>query len=186
MIFTPKNQLTIRKANISDAICIGALGIQVFLDTYATDGVRPALAREALASFSTNAIEALMNSTPTQRLFLLAERNAHIIGFVQLQFNHDHPLLPAQTKTRVNAEVQRLYVQPIHAGVGVGQQLLAAAEALTVELGGGAVWLTAWAGNTRALSFYPKRGYDDIGTTQYEFEGESYENRLFYKPLASI
>jgi hypothetical protein len=40
-----------RAATASDALCIGVLATQVFLDTYATDGIRPSLAREVLEQF---------------------------------------------------------------------------------------------------------------------------------------
>ena len=38
----------LRPADAADALCIGVLGMQVFLETYAPDGVRPDLAREVL------------------------------------------------------------------------------------------------------------------------------------------
>ena len=41
-----------RVAQPTDAVCIAALATQVFLDTYATDGLRPDLAREAFAVYS--------------------------------------------------------------------------------------------------------------------------------------
>ena len=43
---------TLRIATIDDSLCIGVLATQVFLDTYATQGIRPALAREALALYA--------------------------------------------------------------------------------------------------------------------------------------
>ena len=41
-------QPTLRPATADDALCLGVLAMQVFLDTYATDGIRPPIAREAL------------------------------------------------------------------------------------------------------------------------------------------
>ncbi|MDR6580216.1 hypothetical protein J2X88_005123 [Pseudomonas extremaustralis] len=38
----------IRDAIPQDALCIGVLGMQVFLDTYATEGIRTSIATEAL------------------------------------------------------------------------------------------------------------------------------------------
>ena len=40
--------VALRRAGLSDALCIGVLGTQVFVETYATFGVRPSLAREVL------------------------------------------------------------------------------------------------------------------------------------------
>ena len=45
------------------------------------------------------------------------------------------------------------------------------------------LWLTAWVGNTRALAFYASQGYEELGSTDYRFQGESFENRLFARRL---
>ena len=44
--------ITYRRATPDDALCIGVLATQVFLDTYAPHGIRPDLAREALACYA--------------------------------------------------------------------------------------------------------------------------------------
>ena len=44
--------ITLRDATSADALCLSALGMQVFLDTYATQGIRQSIAREALEAFS--------------------------------------------------------------------------------------------------------------------------------------
>ena len=49
-----------RNAVVDDALCIGLLGMQVFLDTYATEGIREAIAQEALDSFSPQIIKELI------------------------------------------------------------------------------------------------------------------------------
>jgi len=45
------------------------------------------------------------------------------------------------------------------------------------------VWATVWVGNERALGFYPRRGYELLGSPTYTFQGETHENRLFGKAL---
>jgi hypothetical protein len=65
----PVVDVTFRIAVDADALCIGVLASQVFLDSYATDGIRPSLAREVLEHLSTNAVSALL-SNPTLGLSL--------------------------------------------------------------------------------------------------------------------
>ena len=43
---------TLRPAQREDALCISGLATQVFLDTYATDGMRSDLAEEALSVYA--------------------------------------------------------------------------------------------------------------------------------------
>lgn len=167
----------LRAATPDDALCIGVLATQVFLDTYATEGIRPAIAREALQTMAPGVFAPLL-AEPSIR-FLLAERNEHLVGFVQWTFPEPHEMVHA----RQPAELQRLYVQERFAAQGVGTRLLRAAEADAAALGADLMWLTAWSGNQRARGFYARRGYVDAGTTSHRFEGETFENRLFVRPL---
>jgi diamine N-acetyltransferase len=172
------NDTTYRTAELPDALCIGVLGMQVFLDTYAPEGTRPGLAREVLQNFSMPAIQAQMESPWTA--FILAERAGHLIGFAQLTHGTRHPLVAFDRSTELN----RLYVHERFTSRGIGKALLQAAEALAAAHGAAAMWLTAWVENERAVGYYPKRGYADVGASTYSFEGDDYENRVFMKELA--
>ncbi|MDQ2778277.1 MAG: hypothetical protein M3Y32_01830 [Pseudomonadota bacterium] len=49
------NEVNLRTAVGADALCLSVLAMQVFLDTCATEGIRPAIARAVLGA---NAIDA--------------------------------------------------------------------------------------------------------------------------------
>lgn len=168
---------TLRAALPADAATISALAIQVFLDTYAADGVRPDLAREALREYAAEAFDARLRE-PGRR-FLLAERGTGLLGFAEVSLEPR----PAPAGVVVGAELIRLYVQPAAQRLGLGRRLIRAAEALAAEAGLGALWLTAWDGNQRALGFYAREGYADVGATSYSFEGNSYGNRVLARLL---
>ena len=61
--------VTFRVAVDADALCIGGLATQVFLDTYATEGIRPSLARGVLKHLSTSSVSALL-SNPNARFIV--------------------------------------------------------------------------------------------------------------------
>jgi len=170
--------ITYRTAAPDDALCIGVLATQVFLDTYAPQGIRPDLAREVLAGYSTELMAAHL-ADPRMR-FVLAESDRHLVGFVEIALDRPCPV-PSDT----TVEITRLYVQRNFHRRGIGQALSAHAERIALEHGQRAVWLTAWSGNAPALAFYPRRGYVDIGRTEYVIEGQSYENRVFVKPATA-
>jgi diamine N-acetyltransferase len=173
----PATDITLRRAAAADALCISVLATQVFLDTYATDGIRPSIAREVHEHFSPAAVSALL-AAPSSRL-IVAERAGHMIGFAQLTLGSIHELVPA----RPTAELNRLYVQERFAGSGVGKALLGEAEALAAAEGAVTLWLACWAGNHRALAFYARRGYEELGAARYVFENERYETRIFAQAL---
>ena len=66
---------TCRLATRDDALCIGVLATQVFLDTYATSGIRAGIAREVTELMSTSAIATLL-AEPNRR-FIVAELDRH-------------------------------------------------------------------------------------------------------------
>lgn len=175
----PSGAPTLRPGAAQDALRLGVLATQVFLDTYATEGIREAIACEVLEHCSTTAMAARL--ADADRHFIVAESDGHLLGFVELQFG----AAPAALAPAPAAEVVRLYVLERFAGRGLGTRLLAQAEVLAAAGGAARVWLTAWVGNARALAFYPRRGYRDEGSTFYEFGGERFENRLFARKVTA-
>jgi diamine N-acetyltransferase len=171
----PQRRLNFRNATRADALCIGALGTQVFLDTYATQGIRETLAHEVLEHFSLQAITALIAEPLIT--FILVEADNHLIGFAQLRRDAAQPLIIASHAV----ELQRLYVQRRFHGHGIGKRLLQHVEAWAAEHSATSVWLTAWSGNGHAREFYSRQGYRDAGATHYVFRGETFENRVFVR-----
>jgi GNAT superfamily N-acetyltransferase len=172
--------IAFRTARSDDALCLGVLSTQVFLDTYATQGIRPAVAREALALHSVAIYEALLAESGVT--ILVAECADHLVGFSQVGDGVGNKQLPSAAPS----ELKRLYVQERFAGRGVGRDLLRQAEKAAAARGAEMLWLTAWEGNARALQFYPRCGYEDLGGTVYAFGGEDYPNRLFGKRVRHV
>ncbi|OUM08592.1 GNAT family N-acetyltransferase [Pseudomonas syringae] len=175
MTVTPSFMMTLRDASAADSVCLSALGLQVFLDTYATQGIRESIAREALDAFSPAAFARLLAEPAT--LVIVAESKGHLIGFAQVTLRTDHPMLGDSTA----AELQRLYIQERFTGRGAGQRLLDAAEQRAAAQHASQLWATVWVGNERALGFYPRRGYQMKGSPHYALQDEIHENRLFAK-----
>lgn len=166
-----------RPATASDALCLSVLATQVFLDTYATEGIRPVLAREVVSAYSQASFTAAL-AEPSGRM-ILAEHNDHLVGFAHVILGKRHELAPSGRQ----AELLRLYVQAPSTGLGIGTQLLMHAEQLANVAGTTVLWLTPWAHNHRALAFYEQRGYSDCGLTHFRFESETHENRVLAKSL---
>ncbi len=173
------NAITLRPARAADALCLGVLATQVFLDTYATDGIRPALAAEVLQAFSTEAITTLLARADTH--VLVAEEAGHLVGFAQVTLGKAQACVASSAP----AELDRLYVQEPCTGRGLGRALLHAAETCAAHAGAADLWLTPWVHNLRALRFYAKCGYADCGAAWFHMHGEQHENRVLSRPLAS-
>jgi diamine N-acetyltransferase len=171
------SQPTLRLAKLDDALCLGVLGLQVFLDTYATGGIRPTVAREVLSQFSTQAMEQLLQR-PGGWL-CVAELDDHLVGFAQMGLRVPQERVVAKQP----AELERLYVQEPFTRQGLGSALIRRCEEAAAERGADVLWLSPWVHNTRARSFYAHHGYTDLGDTWYTFEQERHENRVLAKAL---
>lgn len=180
---TADQTLQLRAAVPADALCLSVLAMQVFLDTYATNGIRPVIAREVLSAYSQDIFNLAIADSGCS--LVVAEHAGHLVGFAQVTLKASEPLAPPG----VQAELLRLYVQEPFTdgkkGVKVGSALLAAAEQAAASAGASVLWLTPWVHNLRALAFYARRGYLDYGLTYFTLEGEAHENRVFAKAIAA-
>ncbi len=159
-----------------DAPCLSALATQVFLDTYAMNGINADIANEALSVYSQQAFSARLRDKAAE--ITLVQRNGYVVAFLDISLQSECPVPGI-----VGHEVLRLYVQAPFQRCGLGSELLRRAEARAAGGGATFTWLTAWSGNTGALAFYPAAGYEDVGATQYVIAGKAYENRVFAKSL---
>jgi diamine N-acetyltransferase len=169
--------VSLRIATQEDATRLSALSIEVWLDTYVTDGLRPSLTDEVARLFSLPAQSATLGKADT--MILVAEHDGLIIGYAQLKYDARHALVSSPA----SVELEHLYVQKTFIRQGIGKTLLLRAEAIALSHGADTLWLTAWVGNARALEFYTCRGYNDFGATLYRFDDEEHENRVFAKRL---
>lgn len=157
----------IRTAVEADCMSLTALSIQVWLHTYATEGVSDDLAREALSTFTPAYFQSII-ADPDYRLFVEVDGD-NLLGYILLDLDSR-----CAEENYGGVEVDTLYVQEHFHGRGIGRALLDHA----IDTVGARLWLTAWAGNTRALAFYNSYGFVDIGTAWHEFEEQKYENRI--------
>ena len=144
----------IRPAVAAGAQCLAALAIQVWLHTYATDGIRSSIASYVLSEFTAEKFSNMLHAPGS--LLLVAESNQNLIGYALLRFDATGP-----AETHANVELSTLYVQEHFARRGLGTALMV--ECLRwVDGYGGAdrIWLTANSRNGAALAFYRKLDFE--------------------------
>lgn len=165
----------IRAGRPADAPLLAAVATQVFLRTYATEGVSAAIAGHVLAEFTTAKFQRWLGSDTAA--VLVAERNAHLVAFARVAFGARCPV-PGAGST----ELATLYVQEHFTRRGVGAALLAQAQVLALQRTRQPIWLTVNAQNARAIAFYAAQGYSKIGTTWFALGGERHENDVLLAP----
>ena len=167
----------VRLGVAEDAGRLAVLATQVWLHTYATDGISPEIAAYVLSHLTPAQYAQLLRDASTH--VLVALHAHHVVGLAVVRFDTpcpDHPDLAV--------ELQTLYVQEHFLGQGVGSLLLAAAEAMARSRAISRLWLTVNATNSRAIAFYDRKGYTQVGTAYFVLGAERYENHVLAGPDA--
>ena len=160
--------LLIRPATLADVATLCRLGATTFRETYRTISDPREVDEYADEHFTAAKVEAWF-ARPCARTLLASVGDA-AVGYVHVR----SAKVPACVSDRNALELSRLYLLASAQGTGVGGALMAAAIAAAVELGGQTVWLGAYDRNVRALAFYARRGFVQVGTHAFEFGGQVY------------
>jgi len=152
--------MEIRKARKEDSKNITALSYCVWINTYATEGVRDHISEYVLSSFNESKIETIIDDEHVY----IAEENKHILGYISLDSDRHQKY-----------EIKNLYVLPRLQNKNIGRKLL---EKAILRYNGN-LWLTCWEKNTSALYFYKAMGFIEIGESFFKLGDELYRNLLF-------
>jgi ribosomal protein S18 acetylase RimI-like enzyme len=161
----------IRGAQPSDAAQLAVLATQVWLHTYARDGVSATIAEYVRKEITPEHYAALIQSSSAR--ILVAESDSNLLGCAVLQLDQHSATAPD-----VSVELKTLYVQEHFIGKGIGATLLTGAEKMAESLARSGLWLTVNARNERALSFYSRHRYKKVGTTVFVLGGVGHENHV--------
>jgi diamine N-acetyltransferase len=161
----------IRPGQAGDASRLAVLATQVWLHTYATDGITADIAQYVLSELTAERFSASLCEPDTH--LLVAEHGECLVGFAALKFGVSCPSVAGPV-----VELATLYVQEHFIGHGLGRALLQAAEARASECSKRPLWLTVNAKNDRALAFYARQGYAKVGTTYFELGEGRHENHV--------
>jgi diamine N-acetyltransferase len=166
-----RHSLRVRSGRAEDANRLAVLAVQVWLHTYATDGINDVVAQYILSELTPERYLQSLRDSATH--FLVAEHDENLIGFAVVKFDVQCP-----TGASSAAELQTLYVQEHYIGHGVGKSLLQAAEAKAREQSESALWLKVNARNARAIAFYAHQGYSKVGTAYFVLGEGHHENHV--------
>tara|TARA_R110001632_G_scaffold65_15_gene304 strand:+ start:1414 stop:1929 length:516 start_codon:yes stop_codon:yes gene_type:complete len=82
-----------------------------------------------------------------------------------------------------NCRLERIFIQNEFIPLKIGQQLLAFVEEKAKALQLDTMWLSVYIKNKRAIRFYERNEFKNVGELNFVVNGESYENIVFSKIL---
>ena len=172
-----REDLVIRRARDDDAERLAEFARRTFVETFAPDNTAEDMAMHVASAFGTG-IQLRQIRDPGM-VTLLAELGPTLAGFAQVR-NGERPACVTGDSP---VELWRFYVdRPVH-GRGIAQALMRAVDHNAVELGGRTLWLGVWERNPRAIAFYAKCGFVDVGEHAFIFGTEEQTDRVMARSL---
>ena len=167
--------MKIRRANLDDAAALAEIAERTFRDTFAKDNTPEDLEAYVASAYGET----------------LQRRELEDPGSLALLGQSDDGTLIAYTQMRRvrsphgEVEIARFYVDRTYHGQGLAQQLMNAAVDAARELGGTTLWLGVWERNWRAIAFYAKCGFQDVGSKPFLVGSDLQTDRVMARVISS-
>ena len=169
----------IRHATAADAAPLAAFAARCFSDTYATVNDPVDMALHLARTFGPD-IQAHEIADP-QGACLLAVVEGTIAGYTIVRMGAAHACVAGERP----CEVRRFYIDHAWHGRGLAPALMRGARAEASARGAATLWLTAWEENPRALGFYAKVGFRDVGAATFLLGRSEQRDRVLVLNLGS-
>ena len=181
----------IRVAEHDDAARVSAFLSREFSATFAADNTASDMTMYLAQTFSDESQAREIADPLGPYLLFEIERElngvigtdlAGIAGIARLRIgSHD-----AQVVSRSPLEIQRFYVSGAWHGRGIAHRLMHECVARATAVGATTIWLGVWDQNTRAIRFYEKCGFVDVGTATFVLGTDIQNDRVMARAITQI
>jgi ribosomal protein S18 acetylase RimI-like enzyme len=167
----------IRPTTSDDVGTVADLSARTFVSAYQSLVPDDALREFVVSAFSENKIREEMD-IPGSR-FLLAYEGETPVGYAFLR-----EAGPPIGVTGVEpVELARIYFEEQVTGKGYGSMLMTACINLAIQAGKDAIWLGVWERNERAIRFYEKKGFVQVGSLPFVFGDQLHTDLVMVRPF---
>jgi ribosomal protein S18 acetylase RimI-like enzyme len=153
--------LAIRRGTVADAPALATFAERIFRQTFGPDN-RPEDMDAYVTPAYNDAQQAEELGDPGLDT-LLGEVHGELVAFAQLRRGTPPPCVGVPSAR----ELWRFYVGQAWHGRGIAPLMMDAALDSARARGAGAVWLAVWDRNPRAIAFYTRCGFSDVGSRPF-------------------
>lgn len=157
----PTAAYTVRRGAPADAADLASFAARTFTDTYGEYNSPANLAMHLTSTY--NVAQQTRELGDAGIATLLAHQYAQLVAYAQVRRGPPPPCVGGAEPV----ELLRFYVDKSHHGAGVAQRLFEEARRAATALGGATLWLKVWERNPRAIAFYRKCGFVDVGVADF-------------------
>jgi len=166
----------IRRAVPADAKALAALAEATFRATFAATNDARNMDLHCRDNYG-EALQAAELADPGIATFV-ADHGDRLVGYAQVRCGHAPPCVAAGRP----GEIMRLYVDADWHGQGIAQQLMAACLAEIARRGADVAWLGVWEHNPRAIAFYRKWGFVEVGEHTFAVGDDPQRDLVLCRP----
>jgi ribosomal protein S18 acetylase RimI-like enzyme len=168
----------IRRAAAYDAPELAALAERTFRDAFAHANRPEDMDLQCQSSYSAERQAGEIADPETTTL--VCEQDGALVGFGQLRWHApDAGVIGARP-----VEIERFYVDRRYHGTGVAQALMAALQDAAAAGAADVLWLGVWEYNPRAIAFYAKAGFTQVGERVFVLGRDPQRDLVLSKNLA--
>ena len=169
--------ITFRRATVADAATLAAFGAKTFADTFGAFHSASDLAMHLDEAFGVPQQTAELADPATVTLFV--ESDGTLAGFTQVYAGE----VPECVTGPAPIEIKRFYVDTPWHGQGVAHRLIAAAYDVARARGARTVWLGVWEHNPRAIAFYRRQGFTQVGAYTFMVGTDATTDLIYARAL---
>lgn len=169
----------VRRATLADAEPLAALAARIFTETFGADTTP-----DDLAAFLARAYGVRQQSEEISDpgvITYVAEAAEGLVAYAQVRRGSQ---APECVDAEEPIELWRFYVRRDWHGGGLAHRLMDAVMTAARELGGRHLWLSVWERNFRAVAFYGKHGFRDVGAADFWVGSDCQTDRILVAPVS--
>jgi GNAT superfamily N-acetyltransferase len=169
--------VVVRPATAAHAATLSTFARHCFHDTFAADNRPEDMAAYEAATFAP-ARQAAEIADPAVRV-LLAHVDGALAGYAMVASG----AAPRAVTGPAPVELRRFYVARAWHGRGAADALMDAVLAEARARGAGTLWLGVWERNPRAIAYYRKRGFTDVGSWEFMLGSDRQTDRVMARAV---
>lgn len=173
----PEPVVSMRTAGPLDADLLAEIGARAFRHTFARDNTPEDMAAYLAAAFGP-ALQAAELADPGTT-FLIADIGRETVGYARLVRAPAPECIPAGRPI----EIRRIYAAEAWLGRGIGAALMRACLAEAERQQCEVIWLDVWERNERAIAFYRRWGFVQVGTQAFVLGSDVQHDLLMARPV---
>ena len=169
--------LTIRQATPEDAALLASFATQAFTDTYRGLDDPQEIADYVAEHFTPEVVAGVIEDPACSTL--LAWVGEQLAGYAVVRAEP----APGCVAGPAPLQLWRLYLGEGFIGQGLGARLMAAVHAEARRRGAQTLWLGVYDRNVRAVAFYQRFGFVQVGGKEFLFGGRTYFDPIYAAPV---